>query len=788
MILNLFKRLLNHIGWHTLLSLLLLTIFLSSMSYALSDMLREAEPEWFIFVALAGMFLGWVLAAAEPVPGRLAALLSIILGVELVILQVGNLIRPLVEIGQSLVTLGRQLYPWSVNVNIADTALPLQLTELWLILNALFIRLWNWFAALPTSGPTFDPIVTLILWSLVLWGVSVWAAWGIRRLERPLLAIIPAGTILATAVAFSLKQIDILLLMLGATLLLIGLTRNYSRERRWQTNHIDFAPDIRQDTGVWVAIIALTLVMTAWLIPSFSVRQISGFARQFLGNKIGQVEPALGFTNKREPTPDRLKEVRAPRLPQSHLLGSGPELSDQIALIISTGQAPVEPADAATSPAAPRYYWRSLTYDVYTGRGWHTGQTQQIDYKAGEITLSPYDLPGRHILRQTVQNVGRTSEMLYAAGDLVTVDQNFSVNWRGPNDAFATTTGANTYQVNSLVNTTTEAELRAAGTNYPDRILKRYLFVPQGVPARVKTLAQDLTATSVTPYDRAKAIETHLRTYPYTLDLPAPPTHRDIVDYFLFDLQQGYCDYYATSMVVLARSVGLPARLAIGYATGSYNPVEAHYLVTEAEAHSWPEIYFPNYGWVRFEPTAARPVSTHTEQASLPEIPNFPQGEEATPFTTSANSLWMWILVPVGVLLMLAAGSAVWLLFDTLRLRRLAPATAVTAVYNRLYSYGKRLSTPTWQGNTPHEFAQTMTSHIEAVAREKRWQKTLIPATQEVQQLTNLYVQTTYSSHPPNQTDQRQAIKTWQRLRWRMWLAWASARADTLLKNPRRKT
>ena len=75
-----------------------------------------------------------------------------------------------------------------------------------------------------------------------------------------------------------------------------------------------------------------------------------------------------------------------------------------------------------------------------------------------------------------------------------------------------------------------------------------------------------------------------------------------------FDLQKGYCDYYATSMMVLARAAGLPARMVIGYSSGSYDVGLEVYVVTEAQAHSWVEIYFPDYGWVEFEPTAGRPT------------------------------------------------------------------------------------------------------------------------------------------------------------------------------------
>ena len=78
-----------------------------------------------------------------------------------------------------------------------------------------------------------------------------------------------------------------------------------------------------------------------------------------------------------------------------------------------------------------------------------------------------------------------------------------------------------------------------------------------------------------------------------------------MADYFLFDLKTGYCDYYATSMIVMARAVGLPARLVIGYANGDYDPVKAEYVIREADAHSWVEVYFAGAGWVEFEPTAS---------------------------------------------------------------------------------------------------------------------------------------------------------------------------------------
>ena len=114
------------------------------------------------------------------------------------------------------------------------------------------------------------------------------------------------------------------------------------------------------------------------------------------------------------------------------------------------------------------------------------------------------------------------------------------------------------------------------------------------------------------------AIEAALRRLPYTLDVPAPPADRELTSWFLFDLRQGYCDYFATAMVVLARLNGIPARLAVGYTMGQFDPQRGDYRVTELNAHSWPELYFPGYGWIPFEPTSAQAAPERTESTYVP--------------------------------------------------------------------------------------------------------------------------------------------------------------------------
>ena len=114
-------------------------------------------------------------------------------------------------------------------------------------------------------------------------------------------------------------------------------------------------------------------------------------------------------------------------------------------------------------------------------------------------------------------------------------------------------------------------------------------------------------AGAVTPYHQARVIESYLRdNIKYNELIPRPPAGQDPVDWVLFDHQEGYCNYYASAMIVMLRSLGIPARMAAGFAQGTYDNEEGMYVVTEHDAHTWVEAYFPGYGWIEFEPTTAQ--------------------------------------------------------------------------------------------------------------------------------------------------------------------------------------
>ncbi|MDU4698716.1 MAG: transglutaminase domain-containing protein, partial [Paenibacillus sp.] len=185
------------------------------------------------------------------------------------------------------------------------------------------------------------------------------------------------------------------------------------------------------------------------------------------------------------------------------------------------------------------------------------------------------------------------------------------------------------YELTSAVPTSSAAELRQEEGPDPAEVRDRFLQLPDALPERVRKLGEQLVAAENSRYAAAAAVESYLKhRYAYSLDAHQPPEGADFVDRFLFVDRIGYCDHFSTAMVVLLRSGGVPARWVKGFAPG--DPVsstaaaagetdgglvpastasgtgstELHrYTVTYADAHSWVEVYFPETGWVAFDPT-----------------------------------------------------------------------------------------------------------------------------------------------------------------------------------------
>jgi transglutaminase-like putative cysteine protease len=165
----------------------------------------------------------------------------------------------------------------------------------------------------------------------------------------------------------------------------------------------------------------------------------------------------------------------------------------------------------------------------------------------------------------------------------------------------------NSYEAISVIEPPNPAELRADSTVYPPEIQLRYLQLPKRLDPRVRELAEQVTQEAANPYDKAMALQSHLRTqYGYTLQLPSSPPPDPLAN-FLFERKRGHCEYFASAMAIMLRTLGIPARLVNGFLSGEFNQFTGSYVVRARDAHSWVEAYFPGHGWVTFDPTPGDP-------------------------------------------------------------------------------------------------------------------------------------------------------------------------------------
>lgn len=165
------------------------------------------------------------------------------------------------------------------------------------------------------------------------------------------------------------------------------------------------------------------------------------------------------------------------------------------------------------------------------------------------------------------------------------------------------------YEADSDIGRPPAAELRTAYANYPAALAKAYLRLPP-IDPRVSSLAEQVAGSAKTNFDKATALENYLRThYQYTLELPSAAPADPIAN-FLFERKKGHCEYFASSMAVMLRTLGIPSRVVNGFTSGEFNDLTGNYVVRAKDAHAWVEVYFPGYGWQTFDPTPGGNLST----------------------------------------------------------------------------------------------------------------------------------------------------------------------------------
>ena len=275
-----------------------------------------------------------------------------------------------------------------------------------------------------------------------------------------------------------------------------------------------------------------------------------------------------------------------------------------------------------------RLRWRGIALTNFDGRRWSTAEhSTKTLVMGGDGWIRTTDTPQKAELLKpgmlyTVYLEPLATDALFVPGKVTRLKGNFnggmssSFNAIRGNYIFRDSTDTLTnpfhnytalrYAGISSLPPLDAAKLRAAPTDYSPDIARTYLQLPPLDP-RIPELAQQITKNARTPFDKALAMENYLRNrFAYTLNLTGKPG-ADPLAHFLFETRAGHCEYFATAMIIMLRTLGIPSREVNGFLPGEYNELGGDYIVRASDAHSWVEVYFPGMDWQVFDPTPAAP-------------------------------------------------------------------------------------------------------------------------------------------------------------------------------------
>ncbi|CAN5849165.1 hypothetical protein BH23ACT2_BH23ACT2_08410 [soil metagenome] len=424
---------------------------------------------------------------------------------------------------------------------------------------------------------------------LALWAAVWFADWAAYRLRTTVEAVTPAAVIFVFASVLGSGEHQLLsaLAFTGATLVFVACHRALRSEldQPWLASVPQTGPRAVLRAGV--ALAAVGLLAGAVVGP-----RLPG----------SEEEPIVGWRGTAQEGTDRTTVSPIVDLRQRLVNQSDDELF--------------------TVTATDRAYWRLTSLDRFDGRIWSSGGEFS---PAGEL-LAEATPPGegREIIQEI--EVGALSAIwapaAYEANSLRGSSE--PLRWDPTSgtliiaDADATSDGVD-YEVVSQTLEPDGGVLRAAGTDDRSDIRERFTALPDGFPDIAAQAAQDVTSGATTRYDQAIALQTWFRTeFTYSLEVPAG--HGDDAIVAFLASRQGYCEQFAGTFAAMARSLGIPARVAVGFTPGEADPeAPDRYIVRGEHAHAWPELWFPDIGWVAFEPTPGRGIPNAEPYTGVPE-------------------------------------------------------------------------------------------------------------------------------------------------------------------------
>jgi len=662
-----------------------------------------------------------------------------------------------------------------------------------------FQRLLAWFYTVSRGGASSDNDVFLFFMAVICWVSVLLVTWTYYRARRILLSVVLVILPAAVSVFYGEIGYEWLAAQIGTGIVILSVGHLATSVSRWDSADIDYATDLGLGlVGVSLPV-ALLVVSISYFTPQFSWEEVSDWFWRTFREQSEQIDDTMDrvFSGVAEPVGGPPGPAEGPGnagLPQTRLLGGRPDLMEDVILLVWTDEPP-PPAEMPEHMVEdiyepPRHYWRGAAFDTYTGQGWSISAEVREEGVEGELPI--FKPPYYREVLQAFKFTAPHGETLYALGEPVMITVPVDVIWHIPPltdtdvipdgvvtawpDLAGLASETEVYTITSRLPEPMAGELRAAVTEYPEEIRDLYLQLPSTVPQRVLDLAAEVTAEGKTAFDKALLLERYLRKYPYSLEIDRPPSDvEDVADYFLFDLREGYCDYYATAFVVMARSVGIPSRLSSGYVGGYYDYRFGAWVVRENNGHSWPEVYFPGWGWIVFEPTGSQRPSDFREDSpvSLAALP-----DPAGPPASVVRARWRLSLLS-------AAGAVVigWGAYRLVKARkRRIRSVTLEVLWSWVERGGTQIGVPARPALTVQEYASQLDAELRRRAEAAgRWPGQWAVWAEEtgglVKRLAEVYTVVLYSGYritPPDDSELRQLWgvlrKPLRRFRWLRWV------------------
>lgn len=472
-----------------------------------------------------------------------------------------------------------------------------------------------WMSKAVEGGVSRDTIVFILQTSAIFWLLGYTAAWYTFREPRVWRAVLPTGLVLLSVIYYYYGPKPLVLFLgLYALLGLLYIARTHlvDRERGWRSGAVRYEGDIRFDFLRASFVVGVLVLLLAGSLPALGAS--------------AEVSTAVSSVDR----PWRQFQDSWTRL-FSSLRSYGTATNDAYADTMVLGG----PRNVGNVPVMDVYvpyrlssvYWQGVVLDTYDGQGgWSNNTDGTLAHYPDEGPMTVPAYSARQVVTQTVVNYIPSSSTLYGAPDIVYSDRQIladaardddrpvSLNWI--RSRFVLRQG-DRYQVQSAMSIADKASLRNAGTEYPGWVQENYVQLPDEITPETEALAEELAAAHDNPFDKAIAIRDYLRQeIAYDDQIQAPPDDVEPVHYTLFVSKEAYCTYYASSMAIMLRSLGIPARIVNGYAQGEWIQEAGVYRVRASNAHTWVEVFFPDYGWIQFEPTASIPVVSRPDTAA----------------------------------------------------------------------------------------------------------------------------------------------------------------------------